>query len=201
MPLFEVCVNENTACVFFLKVQSYLFICFWLCWVFVAVWAFLQLWRAAGDSSCDRRASHCRGFLVAARAVGRVGFSGCGSWTLERRLDICGAWSRLLHSMWYLLGSGIESLSATLAGGFFTTEPPGKPAMSSLCWFLSLKIVYVRISYILCIAVHSWCCEPLHHVKKLQFAYYQWTFELLPVFSCDNMVLLWSFLYVLFCIC
>ena len=65
--------------------------------------------------------------LAAARTVGRMSFSSCGSWTLEHRLNICGAWSWVLHSMWYLLGSGIESLSAALAGGFFATEPPGKP--------------------------------------------------------------------------
>ena len=28
---------------------------------------------------------------------------------------------------WDLPGSGIEPVSPTLAGGFFTTEPPGKP--------------------------------------------------------------------------
>ena len=28
--------------------------------------------------------------------------------------------------MWDLPGSGIEPVSPTLAGGFFTTEPPGK---------------------------------------------------------------------------
>ena len=29
--------------------------------------------------------------------------------------------------MWDLPGPGIELLSPALAGGFFTTEPPGKP--------------------------------------------------------------------------
>ena len=28
--------------------------------------------------------------------------------------------------MWVLLGPGIEPVSPALAGGFFTTEPPGK---------------------------------------------------------------------------
>ena len=31
--------------------------------------------------------------------------------------------------MWDLPGSGIEPVSPALAGGFFTTEPPGKPAV------------------------------------------------------------------------
>ena len=29
--------------------------------------------------------------------------------------------------MWNLPGPGIERVSLTLAGGFLTTEPPGKP--------------------------------------------------------------------------
>ena len=32
----------------------------------------------------------------------------------------------LLHGMWDLSRSGIELVSPTLAGGFFTTEPPDK---------------------------------------------------------------------------
>ena len=34
---------------------------------------------------------------------------------------------QLLHSMWDLTGSGIIPVSPALAGGLFTTEPPGKP--------------------------------------------------------------------------
>ena len=32
--------------------------------------------------------------------------------------------------MWNLLGPGIEPVSPELAGGFFTTEPPGKPCLA-----------------------------------------------------------------------
>ena len=35
----------------------------------------------------------------------------------------------LLRGMWDLPGSGIESVSPELAGGFFTTESPGKPQL------------------------------------------------------------------------
>ena len=38
-----------------------------------------------------------------------------------------------------LLGPGIEPVSPALAGGFFTTEPPGKPQYHKL---LDLKRVY-----------------------------------------------------------
>ena len=40
------------------------------------------------------------------------------------------AW--LLCGVWDLPGAGIKPLSPALAGGFFTTEPPGKPSHSIL---------------------------------------------------------------------
>ena len=42
---------------------------------------------------------------------------------LESRLSSCGARAELLCGMWDPPGPGIESVSAALAGGFFTTEP------------------------------------------------------------------------------
>ena len=39
--------------------------------------------------------------------------------------------SSLVATIWDLPRSGIEPVSPTLANGFFTTEPPGKPP----CWF------------------------------------------------------------------
>ena len=48
-------------------------------------------------------------------------------WALEPRLSGYGAWASLALRMWDLPGSGMEPTSPALAGGFFTTEPPGKP--------------------------------------------------------------------------
>ena len=71
-------------------------------------------------SNCGARASHCDGLPCCwARALGHVGFSSCGS----------GTW--LFHGMW----SGIKPMSPALAGGFFTTEPPGKPSFDF--WYLN----------------------------------------------------------------
>ena len=39
----------------------------------------------------------------------------------------CGARASLLRGMWDLPRSGLEPVSAALAGGFLTTAPPGKP--------------------------------------------------------------------------
>ena len=50
----------------------------------------------------------------------------CGSQALQHRLNSTGARAQLFQGLWDLSGSGIESVSPTLAGRFFTTEPPGK---------------------------------------------------------------------------
>ena len=52
--------------------------------------------------------------LVACKALGCVGPSGCGTWGL------------VLRGMWNLPGPGIKVISPTLAGKFLSTEPPGK---------------------------------------------------------------------------
>ena len=57
------------------------------------------------------------------------GLSSCGSWALEHRLNSCGTCAQLLHGTWDQPGSGIESVSPVLAGGFFTTESLGKPSI------------------------------------------------------------------------
>jgi len=48
------------------------------------------------------------------------------------RLRSHGAQTSLLYRMWDLPGSGIEPMSPALAGGFFTTEPPGQPRIMVL---------------------------------------------------------------------
>ena len=71
------------------------------------------------------------------------GLNSCGSQALEPRLNSCGAWASLLH-IWDLPGPGIEPVSPALAGGFFTTEPPG---MSQLCVCVCVYI-YIYQLYI-----------------------------------------------------
>ena len=62
-----------------------------------------------------------------ASVVAACGLTSCGSRTLEHRLNCCGARVYLLHDTWDLPRSGIEPVSPVLAGGFLTTEQPGKP--------------------------------------------------------------------------
>ena len=90
--------------------------------------AFLYCREQGLVSSGGARASHCSAFSCwKAWAVGCTGFSSCSSRALEHRLNSCGSRDLLLRGTWYLPGSGIDFLSPALAGGFFTTEPPGKP--------------------------------------------------------------------------
>ena len=53
-------------------------ICFWLCWIFTATWAF---------SSCSVWAAHCGSFSCCkALALGCTGFSSCGIWAQQLQL-------------------------------------------------------------------------------------------------------------------
>ena len=110
------------------------FIYFWLCRVYIAGLALLSLWRLASLSLQRMRFSP--GWLLLLQSVGsrQAGFSSrstwvqqFSSWALERGLSSCAAWAQLLHGTWDLPRPGIESVSAALADGFFTTEPPRKP--------------------------------------------------------------------------
>ena len=56
------------------------------------------------------------------------GLSGCSCQALQHGLMGCGVQTWLPCCLWDLPGSGIETVSPALAGGFFTTEPPGKPS-------------------------------------------------------------------------
>ena len=113
------------------KVSPFLSFCFWLCWVFVAVWVFLQLWRAVLLSS----------YGIKTKASTKRTRGG-ESWASHSgaQAGSCGAWAWLLHGMWDLPGSGIEPMSLALAGGFFTTEPPGntEPFFSKLACIFRL---------------------------------------------------------------
>ena len=81
-------------------------------------------------SSCIVQVSHCSGFSCCrAWALGYLGFSiaaprlwSTGSLVVAHRLHCSKACGILLtHDPW------IKHMSSALAGGFFTTESPGKP--------------------------------------------------------------------------
>ena len=54
------------------------------------------------------------------------GLSNCSSWAPGPGLSSCGALASLLRGMWNLPRPGTEPVSPALAGGFLTSEPPGK---------------------------------------------------------------------------
>ena len=100
---------------------------------------FLQLRRAGATLHGSAQAFHCSGFSccgawglgVWASVAVAHGLSRCGSQALERRLSSYGAQAQLLRGMWDLPRPGLDPMSPALAGGFLTTEPPGKPQTSS----------------------------------------------------------------------
>ena len=103
---------------------------FWLCWIFIAAQAFLQLRRAGSTLSlwCMSFSSQWL-LLLWSTGSGARGLSTCGSQAPEHRLSSCGAWASLLCGMLDIPGSGIEPVSPALADRFFISEPPGKPLL------------------------------------------------------------------------
>ena len=81
----------------------------------------------------------------------------------------------MLPSMWDLPGSGMEPVSLALAGGFFTTEPPGKPHISFLTywpWFSILPTMWTWLHG------HSQLdCGPLSD-RILDSQSLSWSFEI-----------------------
>ena len=121
--------------------KFYLFIYLWLCCVLFAARG-LSLVAASGGYSSLRFVVFSLRWLLLLQSTGSryAGFSSCGSRGLERRLSSCGAWAYLFRGMWDLPTPGFEPLPLILAGGFLTTEPPGK----SLFLFLLGKCLGVE---------------------------------------------------------
>ena len=73
--------------------------------------------------------------LLQGPGSGACGLTGCCLWEPEHRLGSCGTQALLFHGIWDPPWSGIEPVSPAFAGGFFTTEPPGKPSLV-LCYMI-----------------------------------------------------------------
>ena len=71
------------------------------------------------------------------------GLNSCCSWALGHSPNGCGSGPEFLCSMWVLPRSGTMPVSLALAGRFFTTKTPGKPAcvLKTLCtfWLFSIQ--------------------------------------------------------------
>ena len=93
-------------------------------------------------SSCSDWASHWGSFSCGAQPLGRVGFNSCSSKALELRFNSCGSHTWLLCGMWDLPGPGIEPVLPSLAGGFFITEPPGKPQLCFLFYYNKQFLIF-----------------------------------------------------------
>ena len=83
-----------------------------------------------------------------ASVAAACGLSSFGSQALEHKLNSCSVQAWLLHGMWDPPGPEIEPVSPALAGGSFTTEPPGKP-LPLLFKIFSYLGSYSKISIVL----------------------------------------------------
>ena len=117
-------------------------LCCWAC-RFVAFFLFLKIYlfmATRGLRYCEQAFSSCskrfggrgRGLLsscgVQASRYGGLSccgawalgcFSSCCPWALEQKLSSCGTRAQFFHSMWDLLGPGIELVSPALAGSLY----------------------------------------------------------------------------------
>ena len=76
---------------------------------------FLESWRVGATLQLWCSGFSCGGFSCCrARARMPMGFNNCGAWT------------QLPHSTENPVGPAMEPVAPTLAGGFLTTEQPGK---------------------------------------------------------------------------
>ena len=138
-------LNLNTFFLMFMYYYYYYY--YWLCWDFTATWAFSSCSEQGLLSSCSLRAPHCSGFSCwRARALGRSGFSSCGSWAPGRAFSSCGTQALLLHGVWDIPGPGMEPGSPALAGKFLTTEPPHREAPEFEPWLAEPIVLSTNLS-------------------------------------------------------
>ena len=95
-------------------------------------------WFARAFSSCGNQGllSSCHAFASPWGGFSYCRAPGSRHEVAAQRLGSWGSRAKLLQGMWNLPGPGIKPVSPALAGGFFTTEPPGKPFI-----YLVLKIL------------------------------------------------------------
>ena len=92
--------------------------------------------------------------------------SSCSSQALEHRLNNCGTRGYLPHSVWNLPGPGMESAFSALAGGVFTTEPPGKlQTMIFFNVFISVRRVF-KDNETACVVLPLKCYASISHSSK-----------------------------------
>ena len=90
-----------------------------------------------------------------AQAAPCSGFSCCGARALEHvGCSSHGRWAYWLLGMWDPPRSGIQQASPASAGGFFTSEPPGKPKNVSLFilfFFKFSSILFYFFQFFFCL--------------------------------------------------
>ena len=134
-----------SCCLWYLAGQKLMsHICFFLYSFLSFFVAVLGLLAERALSGCSAWASHCSGSSCCrAQAPGLERAASPGFRALGHRLSSRGTGALLLCPTWHLPESGTEPVSAALVGGFFTTEPPGKPCFFLLFWETGLSDLWI----------------------------------------------------------
>ena len=125
--LFQVSFLE--AILFLKKFNSFIFVC-----AGSSLLRWLSLLVASEGYSLGTEASHCGGFsYCGAQALGHRDFSSCGTFAQQ-------SWHRGLLAPRHAISSQVrdQTVSPALAGGFLSTEPPGKSLEATLDSFFKL---------------------------------------------------------------
>ena len=125
-------------------------------------------WWAGVTLHCGAQASPCSFFSCCrAQALGPG-----TSVVAAPGLSSCGARTSLLRVMWNLPKPGIEPMSPTLAGRFFSTAPPGKSLVQFMCQNLCENCDPIKLKLTpRFLSTHSVLLAPLlqHFPPQLKF--------------------------------
>ena len=119
---------HRTTCIFFFYVllisfKFYLFIYLWLCWIFVSVRGLSPVVASGGHSSSPFAGlSPSRPLLLQSTGSRRAGS------VIAAHGPSCSAACGIFRDQ------GSHPCPLSLAGGFLTTAPPGKPELHVLTW-------------------------------------------------------------------
>ena len=105
------------------------------------------------NSTFEYKGFFFNNFIIYVFLIVEFGLWYVWSQAVEFRLNSCGTRAQFLRSVWNLPRPRIDPVSPALAGGFFTTKPPGKPSIS--LFNRKVEILLESILYIQLVTIHT----------------------------------------------